>query len=493
MTSRSLRLAVLVATLLTTTTYTGFAADADNTTASTATTAAVTTTATDSDSIDTVTTAATSTVQTKELTEADKEKAQLVESMNEKAAARAAEEDAKGFKDVKNHWAAIPINVMLEDGILSGNGQGEFKPDDALKTADAAALYNKLIAYDKAQQAAKAAKSSQNKKNTKNTTTVKDVTGEELLAPFKNQETLTREEFAQTAAEYLAYKDELTVASIKSKTKAKEYKPNIVVAPDEVNFPDEKKIDSDYRSSVTTLASRGIIASGGDDNYFRPTEDITRAEAVAMLFRIEKGMTVAPATSTKASDTTAKATNSATGDKTAATTTKNPTTGNVTAKKTSKLEAQSDLENKVFKKLNNLYKTPGNFQNYGVMYWQNDVLHVAFKSDDDLAQFEDILAKNDKDKPANETLANRVHLETTQYSQAEYDRIENNFRTFYAQKQPAGTILGAYPSVAHNQLIVRVDKGFDYMNDSIRNAFGNKVHVFLVTDNADSTTDTAKN
>lgn len=185
MTSRSLRLAVLVATLLTTTTYTGFAADADNTTASTATTAAVTTTATDSDSIDTVTTAATSTVQTKELTEADKEKAQLVESMNEKAAARAAEEDAKGFKDVKNHWAAIPINVMLEDGILSGNGQGEFKPDDALKTADAAALYNKLIAYDKAQQAAKAAKSSQNKKNTKNTTTVKDVTGEELLAPFK--------------------------------------------------------------------------------------------------------------------------------------------------------------------------------------------------------------------------------------------------------------------------------------------------------------------
>ena len=78
-------------------------------------------------------------------------------------------------------------------------------------------------------------------KNTKNTTTVKDVTGEELLAPFKNQETLTREEFAQTAAEYLAYKDELTVASIKSKTKAKEYKPNIVVAPDEVNFPDERK------------------------------------------------------------------------------------------------------------------------------------------------------------------------------------------------------------------------------------------------------------
>ena len=94
---------------------------------------------------------------------------------------------------------------------------------------------------------------------------------------------MTREEFAQTAAEYLAYKDELTVASIKSKTKAKEYKPNVVVAPDQVSFPDESKIDSEYKSSVTTLASRGIIASGGDSNFFRPTEDITRAEAVAML------------------------------------------------------------------------------------------------------------------------------------------------------------------------------------------------------------------
>lgn len=479
MTSRSLRLAVLVATLLTTTTYSGLAADAD----STATTAVTTTT----------TATAADTVQTKELTAADKEKAQLVESMNEKAAKAAAAEEAKGFKDVKNHWAAVPINVMLEDGILSGNGQGEFKPDDALKTADAAALYDKLIAHDKAQQAAKDAKSSQNKKNAK-ITVVKDVTGEELLAPFKNQKTLTREEFAQTVAEYLAYKDELTVASIKSKTKAKEYKPNVVVAPDQVSFPDESKIDREYKSSVTTLASRGIIASGGDSNFFRPTEDITRAEAVAMLFRIEKGMMVSPATDSKNTDTKSS---TATSDSSAAlpdSKDQNTTTGNVTAKQTSDLEAQSDLENKVFKKLNTLYKTPGNFQNYGVMYWQNDVLHVAFKSDDDLAKFEDILAKGAKNKAADEALNNRIHLETTQYRQAEYDRIENNFRTFYAQKQPAGTILGAYPSVAHNQLIVRIDKGFDYMNDSIRNAFGNKVHVFLVTtDNANATTDTSKN
>ena len=73
--------------------------------------------------------------------------------MNEKAAARAAEEDAKGFKDVKNHWAAIPINVMLEDGILSGNGQGEFKPDDALKLPMLPLFTTSSLRNDKAQQA----------------------------------------------------------------------------------------------------------------------------------------------------------------------------------------------------------------------------------------------------------------------------------------------------------------------------------------------------
>ena len=84
------------------------------------------------------------------------------------------------------------------------------------------------------------------------------------------------------------------------------------------------------------------------------------------------------------------------------------------------------------------------------------------------------------DKTTGKTLKDSVVLESTQYSQVEYDRIEANFRKFYAQKQPAGSVLGAYPSVTHNQLIVTVNKSFDYMNDSIKNAFGDKVHVFVL-------------
>lgn len=509
MKTKSLSLAVLVATLLTTTSFTSLAADETTASQTTATTVSssttdnavsttkTTTVATDADGDTTTTT--TTTVKTKDLTDADKKKAVLITEMNKKVAAYAAEQEAKGFKDVKNHWAAIQINTFLEEGILSGNGQGLFHPDEALKTADATSLYNKLIAADKAKEASKVTKDAKEAKTNKKTTanTVKEITGNELLAPFAKEETLTREEFAQTAAQYLAYKDELAKAAIKSKTKAKEYAPHIVVKPENVTFPDESKIDSDYKDAIITLASRGMVASGGDSNFFRPTDDITRAEAVAILFRIDKNLPISSTTS-KTSDngkTTSnkETTSTTTTTKSTTTTTTVPSNQTVTAKPTTDLEAQSELENKVFKKLNTLYKTPGNFQNFGVMYWQNNVLHVAFKSDDDLAKFEDILAKDEKNTDEDKiALAKQIHLESTEYSQAEYDRIEANFRTYYAKKQPAGTILAAYPSVVHNQLVVRIDKGFDYMNESIRNAFGNKVHVFLVANSPKSSDTTTK-
>lgn len=477
MKTKSLRLAVLAATLLTTTSFVSLAAD-ETATDNTATTAVTTTTTS-------------TTVTTKELTEADKEKATLVNELNKKAAAYEAEQEAKGFKDVKKHWAAVQINTFLEEGILSGNGEGSFHPDEALKTVDAASLYNKLIATHQTKETATTKEDSKKSKKTE-TPAVKEITGNELLAPFSKAETLTREEFAQTAAEYLAYKDDLAKAAIKSKTKAKEYAPHIVVKPEDVTFPDENKIDSDYKDAIITLASRGMIASGGETNYFRPTDEITRAEAVAILFRIDKNLpiTVAPAKANTATEEK-KADKQTVKETKGEATTKNTnqTNQSITAKPTTELEDQSDLENKVFKKLNSLYKTPGNFQNFGVMYWKNNVLHVAFKSDEDLAKFEEILAKDEKDNSDDKlVLAKRIHLESTEYSQAEYDRIEANFRTFYAKKQPAGTILAAYPSVAHNQLVVRIDKGFDYINDSIRNAFGNKVHVFLVTTDTTNTT-----
>ena len=42
---------------------------------------------------------------------------------------------------------------------------------------------------------------------------------------------------------------------------------------------------------------------------------------------------------------------------------------------------QAALEDKVFFEFNKTYKTEDAFQDYGVMYWRDNQLHVALKTD----------------------------------------------------------------------------------------------------------------
>ena len=112
------------------------------------------------------------------------------------------------------------------------------------------------------------------------------------------------------------------------------------------------------------------------------------------------------------------------------------------------------------------------------MYWRDNTLHVALKSGDDLTKLEKVISN---DKKNGTYINNHTAFELTQFSQSEYDRIADNFKSFYAKKQPAGQILDMYPDVPHNQLIANVTKTFDYMQDSIQSAFGTKVRVFVIT------------
>ncbi|MDY3973077.1 S-layer homology domain-containing protein [uncultured Veillonella sp.] len=501
MLSRSLRLAILGATLFTTSLY------ANQSLADTVDQTAQNVTAVSS----LVNTDGTKKVLTKKPTAADQKAAAIASQRNAQsiADAKAAVEAEKAitFEDVKDHWAKPYINDFVKSGILEGPGEGEFKPDEALSTADAEALYNKLIAVTKTDIANTVAnKYKANKKKT--VKEPKAVTGETLLAPFAGESKITRQEFAQTAATYAQYKsdlEEVATGVVDKKEKSKKTVAKELEAA--VNFSDASDISSEYQESIGILASKGFISSG-KTLEFRPTEFITRAEAVTMLYRI-KHNEVAPApkaveapetvtTVTNETGTAAATKTDAKADtkveanvdsaKTTAAETKsqnNATPSKTTTTKESAVTttdaAKVSLENRIFKKLNGLYKTPANFQNYGVMYWQDNQLHVALKSADDLDTLEENIADDKSvDKVSGKTLKDSVVLESTKYSQAEYDRIEANFRKYYAQKQPAGAVLSAYPSVLHNQLIVTVNKSFEYMNDSIKNAFGTKVHIFVL-------------
>ncbi|MBS4912957.1 MAG: S-layer homology domain-containing protein [Veillonella sp.] len=498
MSPKTLRLAVLAATFFTSGLYSSVAFGATDATAATTSAADQNVTAVSS----LVNTDGSRQVVTKTPTAADQEAAQIAAARNEQtiaaekvARAQALEEENKiTFSDVKNHWAKPYINDFVKSGILSGNGQGEFSPDAPLTVKDATSLFDKLIITTKTDIANnKTAKKATNTKNSdKNPAFVPlDKNGSILMADFKGDTNLSRQEFASAAASYARYQQDLEDAAKgmtqkqHDKARAKEAKAEAANAA--LTFEDSADISADYQKDVAYLAHKGYIASGSAVE-FRPADFITRAEAVAMLYRIKHNETAPVVTATAAQDTDAVTTVNT--GKTASDTTKatdSKTNSAATAKDTKATKADAaesahvSLENRVFKKLNTLYKTPANFQNYGVMYWQDNQLHVALKNSEDLDTLtEKIDEDTTVDKTTGKTLKDSVVLESTQYSQVEYDRIEANFRKFYAQKQPQGTVLSAYPSVTHNQLIVTVNKTFDYMNDSIKNAFGDKVHVFVL-------------
>ena len=133
---------------------------------------------------------------------------------------------------------------------------------------------------------------------------------------------------------------------------------------------------------------------------------------------------------------------------------------------------QSSLEDKVFVELNKTYKTPEAFQDYGVMYWRDNQLHVALKTDSDISIVKANLASR-----GDSTVNNYVVVEPSQYSQTEYDAIDANFRNYYSKNEKAGTILATFPDVENNQLYAVVSTASKDTQQGISKLFGSKVKM----------------
>ena len=133
---------------------------------------------------------------------------------------------------------------------------------------------------------------------------------------------------------------------------------------------------------------------------------------------------------------------------------------------------QSSLEDKVFVELNKTYKTPEAFQDYGVMYWRDNQLHVALKTDSDISTVKANLASR-----GDSTINNYVVVEPSQYSQTEYDAIDANFRNYYSKNEKAGTILATFPDVENNQLYAVVSTASKDTQQGISKLFGSKVKM----------------
>ena len=104
------------------------------------------------------------------------------------------------------------------------------------------------------------------------------------------------------------------------------------------------------------------------------------------------------------------------------------------------------------------------------MYWRDNQLHVALKSNSDLDTVKANLASQ-----GNATINNYVVVEPSQYSQTEYDVIESNFRNYYSKNEKGGNIIAVFPDVENNQLYAVVSTASKETQQGISKVFGSKV------------------
>lgn len=416
------------------------------------------------------------------------------------------------YPDTKDNWARDAIQAMTQAGYLSGYADNTFKPSAQITREQAAAFYGKVLQHNLNEQelaeiATKESSTSYSdvEADRWSSSAIKLVSAAGVMegtskTAFTPSKTMDREQFVASAASL-----------------AKKLNLSTPVKAEKVTFKDEASISSAYLADIQYMAQRGIVASGATEN-FNPKQPVTRAQAATILNRMLNGAGLATPKHTtteakaeaavkedaKKADTalekdTSKVSKDAKkdvakadkavksdakkvekdvkGNKDAAVAEKAEPTRAVRPVRRSTLKAldqkqQAALEDKVFSELNKTYKTEDAFQNYGVMYWRDNQLHVALKTDSDISTVKANLANR-----GDSTVNNYVVVESSQYSQAEYDAIDTNFRNYYNKNEKAGTILATFPDVENNQLYAVVSTASKETQQGISKLFGSKVKM----------------
>ena len=415
------------------------------------------------------------------------------------------------YPDTKDNWARDAIQAMTQAGYLSGYADNTFKPSAQITREQAAAIYGKVLQHNLNEQelaeiATKESSTSYSdvEADRWSSSAIKLVSAAGVMegtskTAFTPSKTMDREQFVASAASL-----------------AKKLNLSTPVKTEKVTFKDEASISSAYLADIQYMAQRGIVASGATEN-FNPKQPVTRAQAATILNRMLNGAGLATPkhTTTEAKAETAvkedvkkadtaekdaskvskdtkkdvakadktvkndakKAEKDVKGNKNAAVAQKTEPTRTVRPVRRSTLKAldqkqQAALEDKVFSELNKTYKTEDAFQDYGVMYWRDNQLHVALKTDSDISTVKANLAAR-----GDSTVNNYVVVEPSQYSQTEYDAIDANFRNYYNKNEKAGTILATFPDVENNQLYAVVTTTSKETQQGISKLFGSKVKM----------------
>ena len=438
------------------------------------------------------------------------------------------------YTDTKDNWARDAIQAMSQAGYLSGYSDNTFKPSAQITREQAAAIYGKVLQHNLNEQELadivtkeSATSYSDVEADRWSNSAIKLVSAAGVMqgtskTAFTPSKTMNREEFVASAAS-LAKKLNITTPVKTEKIRFKDEDSISLDYVADINYMAERGIVASgttenfnpkqpvTRAQAATILNRMLNGAGlATPKHAAPEakaetavkEDAKKVEkavekdaskvskdAKKDVAKLDKDAKKDAAKADKAvKEDAKKAEKAAKADakkvekdvkhnKNEAVAQKTEPTRTVRPVRRSTLKAldqkqQSSLEDKVFVELNKTYKTPEAFQDYGVMYWRDNQLHVALKSDSDISTVKANLASR-----GDSTVNNYVVVEPSQYSQTEYDAIDANFRNYYRKNEKAGTILATFPDVENNQLYAVVSTASKDTQQGISKLFGSKVKM----------------
>ena len=438
------------------------------------------------------------------------------------------------YTDTKDNWARDAIQAMSQAGYLSGYSDNTFKPSAQITREQAAAIYGKVLQHNLNEQELadivtkeSATSYSDVEADRWSNSAIKLVSAAGVMqgtskTAFTPSKTMNREEFVASAAS-LAKKLNITTPVKTEKIRFKDEDSISLDYVADINYMAERGIVASgttenfnpkqpvTRAQAATILNRMFNGAGlATPKHAAPEakaetavkEDAKKVEktvekdaskvskdAKKDVAKLDKDAKKDAAKADKAvKEDAKKAEKAAKADakkvekdvkhnKNEAVAQKTEPTRTVRPVRRSTLKAldqkqQSSLEDKVFVELNKTYKTPEAFQDYGVMYWRDNQLHVALKSDSDISTVKANLASR-----GDSTVNNYVVVEPSQYSQTEYDAIDANFRNYYSKNEKAGTILATFPDVENNQLYAVVSTASKDTQQGISKLFGSKVKM----------------
>ena len=438
------------------------------------------------------------------------------------------------YTDTKDNWARDAIQAMSQAGYLSGYSDNTFKPSAQITREQAAAIYGKVLQHNLNEQELadivtkeSATSYSDVEADRWSNSAIKLVSAAGVMqgtskTAFTPSKTMNREEFVASAAS-LAKKLNITTPVKTEKIRFKDEDSISLDYVADINYMAERGIVASgttenfnpkqpvTRAQAATILNRMLNGAGlATPKHAAPEakaetavkEDAKKVEkavekdaskvskdAKKDVAKLDKDAKKDAAKADKAvKEDAKKAERTAKTDakkvekdvkhnKNEAVAQKTEPTRTVRPVRRSTLKAldqkqQSSLEDKVFVELNKTYKIPEAFQDYGVMYWRDNQLHVALKTDSDISTVKANLASR-----GDSTVNNYVVVEPSQYSQTEYDAIDANFRNYYSKNEKAGTILATFPDVENNQLYAVVSTASKDTQQGISKLFGSKVKM----------------